>query len=149
MSGYDTQILGDEIYAYVPDSAREFYGGDIIDKIAKKCRYKINVIRSSSQLSKEELKNTYKRCFCGLRLTPHDGIANTVMELGLMGRMCIYNGEVPNAIKWVDGDIDGIVDNINKESCRIGCTNDDLSQKMKKFLDVGSDWLSTSFYKDI
>jgi hypothetical protein len=139
--------LGNEIYTYIPSSSRKFYGNHIVKQIKKKCKFKINVISSSSKYNRKQLAKIYSRCFCGLRLTPHDGVANTVIEMGLMGRKCIYNGKVPNAISWSENDIDGIVENIYKESLKIGTVNLKLRQEMEKYLDVGREWLDTKYWE--
>jgi len=139
--------LGKCIYAYVPKNHRKFYGGDIIDKLKKRSNYKIIVSSSSSRYSKKKMLNIYDNCFCGLRLTEHDGIANTVIELGLKGRKCIYNGCTPNAICWNKKDIDSILLRIDEEAKKIGSTNTELAKQVAKYIDIGEEWLDTKYWK--
>jgi hypothetical protein len=143
--------LGNEIHTYVPsvgDEFYKFYGGLIIEEVQKKCKYKINISMGFNHYSREDLIKIYRRCFLGLRLTPHDGIANTVVELGVMGRKCIYNGGTPGSIKWSPDRIDEIVKNIECEAKNIGSINEKLSNKWWMFLNTGNDWLNTKFWKD-
>lgn len=139
--------LGDKIYAYVPKDGYYFYGGDIIDKIRQACKYKIIVSTGPTRYTKSKLFKIYDKCFCGLRLTKHDGAANTVVELGLKGRMCFYNGNVPNAIHWSRDDVPAILDAIERESQKIGSTDTSLYEKMQQYLDIGEDWLNTKYWK--
>lgn len=97
---------GDKIYCYGG------YNKEIVDEVEK--RLDIEIIRTNHKtFSREELMNAYKECFIGLRLTDHDGLPNTVMELGLMGRKSIYNGGTPHSIPWVG--VDDICESIKKE----------------------------------
>jgi len=148
-----SEILGDEIYTYMPKTkkkrqlVKDIYGYKILEKIRDRCRFKINVIRDCDEFSRSEILDLYKRCFLGLRLTKHDGIANTVIELGLMGRRCIYNGKgVPNAIPWKEKDIEGILNSIGEEAKHIGSRNKKLSEDMRKYIDIGKDWIDTNYW---
>jgi len=147
MARYKSEILGKEIYTYIPERRSNFYGKKIIKKIKKKCKYKINIVNSCNRYSKGELYSIYKRCFCGLRLTPHDGVANQVVEMGLMGRKTIYNGKTPSSIPWSD-DIDSIVESIEKESIKIGTKQDCLARNVKDFYTIKDPWLTTEYWKD-
>lgn len=101
---------------------------------------------TKDKFTREELLGVYERCFMGLRLTEHDGMPNTVAELGLMGRRCIYNGGTPNAIPW-KGEKD-IVRSIQKEYERRGADDTEaVSEAMREYLDVGTDWLNVEYWK--
>jgi len=139
-------VMGDKIYAYVPKKGYEFYGGHIMDEIKKRVKYKIIRITRSDRHTRKKLFNIYDECFCGLRMTQHDGVANTVIEMGMKGRMCIYNGGTPNAIGWNEDNIDQIVENIEKEAKKIETVNKKLHNKMKEYITVGRGWLKTSFW---
>lgn len=142
MSGIKPCKLGDEIYAYVPKERYDFYNGKLINKLRKLCKYKINVI--SSFCSRKKIIKIYRKCFCGLRLTPHDGIANMVIELGLMGRKCFFNGSVPGAIPWKS--THDILKDIEEESINIGNINKKLSKEMKNYISIGDDWVYRHFW---
>ena len=143
--------LGNEIYTYVPCKSNEKhikrYGLKIINKIIKNVEYKVNIISYENRCSQKQLVKIYERCFCGLRLTKHDGLPNQVVEMALMGRRSIYNGELPGSIKWRDKNFENIIYNINKEAKKIGTTNYKLSYDMRKYLDVGDSWMNTKFWK--
>lgn len=140
---------GNEIYVYIPENNEKYYnryGGAVVDKIRSKCKYHINIVRAD-QYTRKELANVYRRCFCGLRLTKHDGLPNQVIEMGLMGRKSFYNGNIPGSIKWSKKRIDDIISNINREAETIGTIDYDYSEKISNFIDVGDAWKNTGFWK--
>lgn len=123
---------GDKIYCYGQ------YNADIVDEVEK--RLDIEMIRTNCKtFSREELMNVYKECFIGLRLTNHDGLPNTVMELGLMGRRSIYNGGTPHSIPWTN--IDDICESIKKEYKIRHKDNSIIHKDFYNFLNIGTDWL--------
>jgi len=144
-------IMGNEIYAYVPDHFTkkyyERYGMKIIKKIKKICKYKINIVTSKSKFNKKELAKIYSRCFCGLRMTKHDGLPNQVIEMGLMGIKSFYNGNIPGSIKWNKNDIGHIVENIEKEAQKIGTINYEYADEIKEFINIKEDWLDIDFWE--
>jgi len=147
MSDIESKQLGDEIYTYIPKNRYEFYGGKTVKEIQNKCRYKINIINRFDTYNRETLMKIYERCFCCLRLTKHDGLPNSVVEMGLMGRKSIYNGNTPDAIKWDSNNVNAIIENIEKESAKIGTIQKNISYNMKKYINIKDDWLNTNFWK--
>ena len=141
--------MGNEIYTYIPDSnPKKYYaryGFKIVKKIQKKIKYKINIINSPTQYSKKELVDIYKKCFCGFRMTKHDGLPSQVIEMGLMGRKSFYNGNIPGSIKW-DKSINNIVEDIEKEAQKIGSIDYEYSEKISNFIDISDNWLDTEFW---
>ena len=103
---------GDSLYWY-GGNYPEFYGVEIVDKLEKKLS--IEIIRTEGQYNQAELKDIYKECFLNLRLTPHDGCPNTNLQMGLMGRKSIYNGNLPCSISWDSNDIDSLCRKIEDE----------------------------------
>ena len=81
----------------------------------------------------------YKSCFIGLRLTTHDGLPNTICELGLMGRRCIYNGQLPHSIPYSNAD--DIVESIEREFKSRNEDNTLIANDMYDYLNIGDDWL--------
>jgi len=140
----DPQPLGDYIYSYVPKFRYDYYGGRIIDKLKKLLPNEKFIITSNEQYPKEEVIEFYKKSFIGLRLTQHDGLPNTVIELGLMGRRCIYNGILPNVIAW-NGILD-IIKKIKTEKLMIGQTNVQMAYAMSNFLNLDDSWLNEKFW---
>lgn len=138
--------LGKNIYIY--SNGTNKYGKNIYRQIIKKMpKYKF-IIASHKKFKPNQLTNIYHQCFIGLRLTKHDGNANTTQELGLCGIRCIHNGDSPNAIHWKSAN--DIIKSIRNESKLIGQKNEELSEKVKKYYDVENKnpkWLYTNFYK--
>ena len=98
--------LGDSIYMYKPEDAR--YGAEFYHQIKDRLPdYNFIEVGACDTYSREEILEVYKKCFIGLRLLEHDGFANTAVEMGLMGRMMIHNGNHPNCIHYEN--IDDIV----------------------------------------
>jgi len=141
----DVYPLGDEIYAYMSKKRFDFYGGPIIKKLSKMCKYKINIADSTNSFTRKQLIEVYKKSFLGLRLTQHDGIANQVIEMGMMGRKCIHNGDHPSCIGWKS--LKDILKNIEIESKNIGTTNLNICLRTKRYIDVGQEWLDTDFWR--
>ena len=139
----EPQMLGDKIYAYIPNKSN-FYGHNIVEKLKKLTDYEI-IICSYDTYSREKLINEiYPQCFVGLRLTVHDGIPTTGIELGLMGQKVITNVDMPNALKY--NNIEDILKHINNEAKKIGTIQQEVSDDMRKFIDVGDDFLKLSNY---
>ena len=106
---------GDKIFWY-SGNAPEYYGEHLINEIKE--RINIPIIRAGHDtFTQEELHDVYAQCFLNLRLTHHDGCPNTNIEMGLMGRRSIYNGDLPASIPWQS--VDDICQSIMSEySCR-------------------------------
>ena len=144
----DPQPLGRSIYCYLPDAnkhQREFYGGRYIDDLKKRLPKEKFILTKPHKYSQTQLKELYKQSYIGLRLTKHDGLSNTVMELGAMGRMCLYNDDVPNAIPWKN--TEDIIRAIQREKKLRGQTKTDIANAVGNFLDVSDDWLYTKFWE--
>lgn len=106
---------GDCIYFYssqLSEESANYYGEYMIDEI--KARTGLQVIKTFHGLhTKEKIIELYKKCFINLRLTKYDGCPNTNLEMGLMGRRSVFNGNIPGSIKW--NDLDDICENIVDE----------------------------------
>lgn len=143
--GFKPEPLGDSIYVYLPNKNKEIYGYDKVMEIKKKTKHKI-IICDRDTYSRKQIHDIYKKCFCGIRLTSHDGMSNTVVELGLMGRYVIWNGNTPNAINYTDTkDILYKIESLYKSRKQI---NNELSQQMQEFINVGTDWMSTEYFQE-
>lgn len=145
--------MGESIYMYCPES--NIYTGGIYHKI--KSRIPFNIIEANYRTYyRNDLLKIYEKCFLGLRFTDHDGLSNTVCEMGLMGRNIIHNGITPNSIHFDKNDINGIVDMIIQEyenRNQVEAYAPDaiynyqvISGKMKNFLNIGDDFLNTEYY---
>ena len=134
------QPKGDCIYFY---GKGPNYGEELIPEIEKRIPYKI-IKTVANSFSSEELEEVYKKCFIGLRLTPVDGLSNTVIELGLMGRKVVYNcNPLPNAIQY--SDIDSIVKIINEEYINKNKSSESIADDMVNYFNLYHDyWLYVS-----
>jgi hypothetical protein len=130
---------GDSLYCYYgSEPARNFYGYELARQVEKRTGIKC-YFATSKTFTREQLIDVYKDCFLGLRLTPRDGVAVTAVELGMMGRKVIFNGDSPNAIKWV-GIVD-IVNNVNREFQLRKLDNSQIRNSVIKYLNIGESWL--------
>jgi hypothetical protein len=158
---------GDNVYHYGTHQRMWYYGTHIMKKLEKKWAGaavfpKIYKTVQNSYKGKE-LYDIYKDCFIGVRLTEHDNMAMSVVEMGLMGRRSIFNGNVPCAIPypcppydryeprtrkelvWRDESILGTVGNMILE--HRGTPPDKLlAEEMREFVHDDRDWLNTEFY---
>ena len=128
---------GENIYFYHGED-RKKYGGDLVDIIKEKTDYNI-IEASSGTYSESELQNVYKSCFMGLRLTKHDGLPNTVLEMGLMGRHCIHNGNTPNSLNYKS--VEDIINHINNEYNNRNKNSENIVDEVYDFLNINSNWL--------
>jgi hypothetical protein len=133
--------LGDSIYMYKPES--RVYNGGIYQQI-KEALPEFNYIEADwGDHTREEMLEIYKKCFIGLRFTEHDGLSNTVCEMGMMGRPMINNGDVPNCISY--NSVDGIINTI--QSLRYNPLEpEQLSGLVRNYLEIGTDFLNTEYY---
>jgi len=132
--------LGDSIYMYKPDS--RIYNGGIYEEVKKRLPEYNFIEVNWGDHTRNEMMDIYKKCFIGLRFTEHDGLSNTVCEMGMMGRMVINNGEVPNCIPY--NDIDRIITSITD---RYTFTPEYVSNEVKEYLNIGDLFLNTEFYQ--
>jgi hypothetical protein len=136
--------LGDSIYMYMPDS--KVYNGGIYSLLKNRLPY--NFIETNpATFDRAGLIDAYKRSFIGLRFTKHDGLSETVCEMGLMGRHMIHNGDVPNCVKYDPDDIDRIIWYIdNVYTHRERWMSYVVSQDVTAYIHSSEDWLDTEFY---
>lgn len=166
---------GKFIYFYTSISNPVLYGGDVMrvlyEKLKKKYKFIIAVnnvqmmrhkknpkayannvrkypyLKYAQTIKPEQVSLLYQKCFIGLRLTLHDGNANTTQEMGLCGIKCCFNGnaKLPNAIRWKN--VNDLVRIINNEAKNIGTYDHVMCEKMRKYLSHDKRWLSTENYQ--
>jgi len=89
---------GESLYWYCANNSK--YGKQYLD-IIRKALPDLDIITNDQGVSPHsEMPNIYKKCFAGIRPVEHDGLSQTVGELGLMGRMTIWNGGGPMSIPY-------------------------------------------------
>lgn len=155
---------GDSIYIYTAPASELYYGSNFYDMVVKKYS-NINFIFACCSQSYDGLKSKggkykyninyyerdilinkiYPQCFLALRLTIHDGIANTVQELGLMGIKSVHNGNGPSCLNYET--FDDICNHIDNEIKSIGTCDETLANEVRKYLTLPSNFYDTSFYK--
>lgn len=144
---FSPKPLGPSIYCYGQKFKPEKYGAEKVQRLRE-------IFPGITFLSKdlinepipyERMHLFYTQCFLGLRLTKHDGLPNSVLEMGLMGRKSVYNGDIPGSIPY--NSFDDIVDTIKEERKKIGCPGSlKISNRIRDMLNISDDWLDTDFY---
>ncbi len=124
----------------------EFYGTDVVNRLEK--RNKLPFVKTAFGHLKPqslELYNAYKSCHTGVRLTWHDNMALSCVEMGLMGRRSIFNGNIPCAIPFADKDeATRLIIEAHKELPR---PDKLLAEEMKEFVYDDEKWLDTKYYE--
>lgn len=127
---------GDFIYFY---GKRNIYHPEYIPIIKKKTKLEI-IHTQYNTYNPDQLLKIYEKCFIGLRLTDHDGVPTTVVELGLMGRRSIHNGITPHSLNY--DNIDRICELISLEyQNRHKSDYHQISKDWNNFINIGDDWL--------
>jgi hypothetical protein len=162
-SNFVPKPLGKKIYHYTyADNQKYMYGWDIINKIKKlKPEYEFlflthpNSYKNNIEYCKEnnistcetneEIVKKYQECFISLRLTSHDGIANSVLECGLLGINTIYN-DTKCSFTLSYNSINDIINHIENEKKNIGSINYDLINNVKNHLNIPSEIYKTDYY---
>lgn len=127
---------GSHVFLYYSDDSPtsvEYYGAHLIPEIESRTGLKVLTARHG-EYSRMALLNIYRQCFINLRLTQYDGCPNTNLEMGLMGRRSIFNGNIPHSIKWRG--IPDICLSITDEYERRHEPNDHISADISKFLNI-------------
>ena len=128
---------GDKLYFYGRRNT-DLYGDKFLPEIER--RTGLEIIKTYlTTYTSEELQEIYSQCFLGLRLTLHDGLPNTVVELGLMGRRSIYNGGTPHSIPWTG--IDDICESIMKEYKERKDDNTKIANDWENYLNINDKWM--------
>ena len=128
---------GDKLYFYGKRTI-DFYGDKFLPEIERRTGLEIMKTYLDTY-TPDELQEVYAQCFLGLRLTPHDGLPNTVIELGLMGRRSIYNGGTPHSIPWAG--IDDICESIMKEYEERKEDNTNIANDWDDYLNIDDKWM--------
>jgi hypothetical protein len=98
------EITGKSIYIYngYTKGNEEIYGKDIYEEVIHKLSNYKFIKSNDLKVPYENMPKIYSKCFIGLRLTNHDGNANTVQEFNSMNIPIIFNGN--GGIKWKNSD---------------------------------------------
>ncbi len=143
--------LGSAVYSYIPhgNGKADNYGAEMLAEV-QRLRPDVEYIvhtnrprrtmgRTIVNVPREQMPEVYARCCLGLRFTAHDGGAETAVELGIMGRHCVHNGDIPNGIRWTGAD--DAVRAIDLALGSVGQTNEALGAEVRDHLQWDDDWL--------
>ena len=168
MSGYKfEEQQGTKVYHYGSKLRDWYYGTHLMKDLAKRWnksnKYPDIFITIHGVYKKPELYEIYKDSFIGVRLTEHDNMALSCIEMGLMGRYSIFNGNIPCAIpyskveysynpmhrkRWVWQD-DSIIEDVGRLILHYRNTAPSrvLADRMREFVYDDEDWLNTEYYE--
>jgi hypothetical protein len=132
---------GECVYCYICSDNDKMYAKykmAILKKLARELKYKF-IFTTIKKYKPKDLMRVYEKCFIGVRLLDHDGLSNSILEMGLMGRRTISNSGSPATIPW--GSYKGLKANIIKEFQRRKQDNRPIHDEVLKFIDIGEKWL--------
>lgn len=139
---------GNYLYAYGAknDGALIKYQAAMTKEISIKTGIPLKIVHKD-MYNRTALVNTiYSDCFLGLRLLSHDGLSNSVVEMGKCGRMVISNSNLPNAIPFTDAK--SIIKIVMYEYEHRKDDNLHIAKAMDDYINVSNDWLFTEYYND-
>lgn len=129
-------------------SRYEFYGTDIVNKIEKKGLLNGQFVKTCwghVKPQSREMYGLYRLCYIGIRLTEHDNMALSAVEMGLMGRKTIFNGNIPCAINY-ESKYEAV--RMLIESFKNKPEPDKLlAEEMREFVHDDMAWLNTNYYE--
>jgi hypothetical protein len=143
-----------KVGCYLPPSASEFYGFDIIKKTSRlipdvefhlyslsggsrsdyslpKMGYK-NIICYSSAIKSKDMSRFISKMSCGLRVVKHDGNPMSLAEYNAMGRWFVYNIEMPHCDLLKDRSPEKLVEIIRSVRSRDGLNHEGSSFYRKR-----------------
>jgi hypothetical protein len=129
--------LGDIVYVY---GVGDLYGSLLLPEVKKRIG-SIEILHvGKTRFTREDLQRfVYPRTFIGIRLTSHDGLPNTVLEMGLMGRRSIHNGDVPTSLAWRDpAHVADLI--LHEYESRATKNIEQVAEETRAFIDIGNDW---------
>lgn len=152
---FTVEPLGDCVYHYAPvtKSREEFYGTTVVKKMMK-----MNgnnhilppnkfIITNAGAFPRDKIHLTYRRAFVGVRLTDHDNMALSCVEMGLMGRRSIFNGNIPGAIPYKLKEPGHVMDLVLQEY-QYSDPDRALAEEMWDFVQDDMTWLDTKYYEN-
>jgi hypothetical protein len=100
------KCYGNKIYVYngTNKGREEIYGKKYYLEVQKRIPEFEFIFSNKMNKTYEEMPEIYKECFIGLRLTKHDGNANTVQEMKSMNIPVVHNGDDDNSLSWNNTD---------------------------------------------
>lgn len=139
--GIKCEPRGTWVYCYVSSKSPVMfakYKVTALRRIEKKLRLKF-IYTTLYKYSPDRLMAIYRKCFVGIRLLDHDGMSNSILEMGLMGRRTISNSGLPYTIPWKTSK--DIIRAIIREYKGRMKDNRHISEAYRKLIDIGDKWL--------
>lgn len=149
---FKVEPLGSYVYHYTSAAGtrQEFYGTDTVKQIMKQVgqTHVLSnkfIIATANANERKVLHEVYKKCFVGIRLTTHDNMAISCVEMALMGRRSIFNGNIPGAIPFKDrSEVFGLI----IEEYKFSDPDKLVAEEMRDMINLDQEqWLETDFYK--
>jgi hypothetical protein len=131
--GIEPVPLGDKIYFYY--GRKDLYQYDLMKRVEERILNEVVWVNGWQGHTREDIFKIYESCFCGVRLRNIDGFSNTGIELGLLGRVVIHNGDAPNNVHYAGED--DLVEKILAPKPDVN----KVSREMRQFIDIGDKWL--------
>lgn len=131
---------GECVYCYICSEDPKMsvkYRLDWLQKLERKLPYKF-IYTTQKKYSRTKLIEVYKRCFVGIRLLDHDGMSNSIIEMGMMGRRTISNSSLPHTIHWKT--FDDVLNAIQAEYKNRNKINNTVSIDYWNLINIGDDW---------
>lgn len=103
---FEPTVFRNKIFAYCPESFPDYHRKDLIDQLTDYYQDHFEFVIGNGNVSQElwlkRLGNiVYDDCFIGLCLSGFAGGGQTVLQLGLKGRMVVNNViNAPNSYEW-------------------------------------------------
>jgi len=133
------------MYGATNDGALIKYQAELSREVSLKTGIALHTAHKESFPRNMLINSLYRDCFLGLRLLSHDGLSNTVVELGMCGRNVVYNGATPNALSWRD--TKDIIQLVQSEFAHRKEHNEQIAQDMSNFINIGYEWLQTKYWE--
>jgi hypothetical protein len=138
-------IRGDRIYNYhARKEARDFYGHTFMVNLVKKYPAIHVELCVHGQHKRKLMQEVYDRCFMGVRMTTHDQMGLSVIEMGLLGKRSVFNGNVPCALNFRNEQ--EAEDLILEYWANPPDPDRLLAEEMREFVRDDEKWLDTSYY---
>jgi len=151
---FTVEPLGKYIYHYGPTTRTryEFYGTTTVHQMMKmvgQTHVLSNkfIVTNANAVPRQKMHEEYKKAFMGVRLTDHDNMSLSCIEMGLMGRRSIFNGNIPGAIPYQKKEPGHVLDLILEEY-QYSEPDRDLSNEMWDFVQDDMTWVNTEYYEN-
>ncbi len=134
LSDFTYTAAGDKILVYLGDDRS--YGNHLLPEIRKRCPdEQFIIVEGWDQFTRSEMRAAMTDSWLHLRLREFDGPASTVLEMGMMGRRSVFNGDTPGAIPWADIDeVVTIIENAPRDA------DPQLPFALKDWITLDSEW---------